>query len=103
MRRDQRESPYITHPLLVAQILWETGGIRETAILTTAILHDTIEDTSTSPDELQSRFGAEVLRFVPEVTDDKSLPKIERKRRRRCTRPTIQAGQVGQAERGCGF
>lgn len=81
VRKDQRESPYITHPLLVAQILWEIGGIRETAILTTAILHDTIEDTPTSPDELESRFGAVVLRIVLEVTDDKSLPKIERKRR----------------------
>ena len=81
VRKDQRGSPYITHPLLVAQILWETGGIHDTDILTAAILHDTVEDTPTTPDELRSRFGSEVLRIVLEVTDDKSLPKIERKRR----------------------
>lgn len=81
VRKDQRGSPYITHPLTVAQILWEVGGIQNTKILSAAILHDTLEDTSTTRNELASRFGDFVLTIVLEVTDDKSLPKMERKRR----------------------
>ncbi len=45
-----------------------------------AILHDTLEDTNTVPDEIRDNFGDEVLSLVLEVTDDKSLPKTERKR-----------------------
>ena len=45
-----------------------------------AILHDTVEDTSTTFDEVESRFGPEVRQIVSEVTDDKNLPKLERKR-----------------------
>jgi guanosine-3',5'-bis(diphosphate) 3'-pyrophosphohydrolase len=45
-----------------------------------AVLHDTIEDTETSPEELEARFGSEVRALVLEVTDDKQLPKAERKR-----------------------
>lgn len=45
-----------------------------------AILHDTVEDTNTTLDEIESKFGPEVRHIVSEVTDDKSLPKMERKR-----------------------
>ncbi|CAM9332793.1 unnamed protein product [Lampetra planeri] len=43
-----------------------------------ALLHDTVEDTDTTPAELEAKFGAIVARIVQEVTDDKSLPKQER-------------------------
>jgi guanosine-3',5'-bis(diphosphate) 3'-pyrophosphohydrolase len=81
VRKDQRGSPYVTHPLTVAQLLWEIGGVRATDTLTAAILHDTLEDTPTSKEELRQGFGEQVLLIVLEVTDDKSLPKLERKRR----------------------
>ncbi len=45
-----------------------------------ALLHDTVEDTDTTIDELEYMFGPTVARIVQEVTDDKSLPKEERKR-----------------------
>lgn len=45
-----------------------------------ALLHDTVEDTDTTLDELELHFGAQVRRLVEEVTDDKTLPKLERKR-----------------------
>jgi hypothetical protein len=48
----------------------------------TAVLHDTVEDTETTPAELEARFGADVRAVVEEVTDDKTLPKEERKRLR---------------------
>ena len=80
VRKDDRQSPYITHPLQVAQTLWGTGGVRDTKTLIAAILHDTIEDTSTTQDEVREKFGDEVLAIVLEVTDDKSLEKLVRKR-----------------------
>ncbi len=79
-RKDQPLSPYINHPLEVARLLWEVGGIRDEATLAAAILHDTIEDTDTTLDEIRETFGEEVLGLVLEVTDDKSLPKMRRKR-----------------------
>jgi len=81
IRKDKNGSPYITHPLAVAQILWEIGEIYNTEILSAAILHDTLEDTPTTIAELADHFGDTVLAIVLEVTDDKSLPKLERKRR----------------------
>ena len=54
--------------------------MRATPILQGAVLHDTVEDTDTTLDEIEEVFGVEVRRIVDEVTDDKSLPKAERKR-----------------------
>ena len=56
------------------------AGITDTTTLVAAVLHDTIDDTKTTYDELLARFGQEVADVVAEVTDDKSLPKAERKR-----------------------
>ena len=80
VRKDQQHSPYITHPLTVAQVILNIGDVSDLTILTAAILHDTIEDTCTNNSEIQDRFGNQVLNLVLEVTDDKSLPKMERKR-----------------------
>jgi guanosine-3',5'-bis(diphosphate) 3'-pyrophosphohydrolase len=79
-RKDVPRSPYINHPIEVAELLWRMGEIRDEAVILAALLHDTIEDTETSPDEIRSLFGQEVLGIVLECTDDKSLPKAERKR-----------------------
>lgn len=83
--RDQRRknieaSPYINHPIEVAELLARVGGVNDPVALQAAILHDTIEDTQTTPEELEEAFGFEVARVVLEVTDDKSLSKDERKR-----------------------
>lgn len=79
-RKGADGSPYINHPIEVANELAGVGGIDDIAILMAAVLHDTVEDTGTHPEELEKRFGADVRRLVEEVSDDKSLPKIERKR-----------------------
>jgi guanosine-3',5'-bis(diphosphate) 3'-pyrophosphohydrolase len=78
-RKDPAQTPYINHVIEVAAILARDGVTDRTALLA-AILHDTIEDTDTTPEELAERFGSEVRDVVLEVTDDKSLPKAERKR-----------------------
>src|SRR5579863_6095940 len=83
--RDQRRkgaeaSPYINHPIAVANVLANEAHIIEPVVLAAALLHDTIEDTDTTVDELVAEFGSEIAGIVLEVTDDKSLPKQERKR-----------------------
>ena len=79
-RKDADASPYINHPLTLADILAREGGVEDAKVIAAALLHDTVEDTETSIDELEARFGASVASIVAEVTDDKSLPKDERKR-----------------------
>jgi guanosine-3',5'-bis(diphosphate) 3'-pyrophosphohydrolase len=78
-RKDAKSSPYINHPIQVAETLWMIGEVRDLTLLLASILHDTIEDTDTSPDEIKTQFGEDVLALVIEVTDDKSLPKQVRK------------------------
>ncbi|EAX02125.1 HD domain containing 3, isoform CRA_a [Homo sapiens] len=64
----------------VARILTHEAGITDIVVLQAALLHDTVEDTDTTLDEVELHFGAQVRRLVEEVTDDKTLPKLERKR-----------------------
>ncbi|KAL4613256.1 guanosine-3',5'-bis(diphosphate) 3'-pyrophosphohydrolase MESH1 [Arapaima gigas] len=78
-RKDPEATPYINHPIGVATILSHEGGITDIEVLQAAVLHDTVEDTDTTVAELQARFGQTVARIVQEVTDDKTLPKQERK------------------------
>jgi guanosine-3',5'-bis(diphosphate) 3'-pyrophosphohydrolase len=80
-RKDRDASPYINHPIALADVLANEGGISDSDVLAAALLHDTIEDTKTSAAELESHFGAKIKNIVLEVTDDKSLAKDERKRR----------------------
>ena len=78
-RKDSKQSPYINHPIQVAEILWTIGEVRDLDLLVASILHDTMEDTATNPEEIKVEFGEAVLALVLEVTDDKSLPKQVRK------------------------
>lgn len=79
-RKDAEASPYINHPIALANLLACEAGIDDVSVLAAALLHDTIEDTNTSTDELIAAFGGEIAALVLEVTDDKALPKAERKR-----------------------
>lgn len=79
-RKGLDHQPYINHLIQVTGLLWQVGGVRDPVTLTAGLLHDSIEDTGASPQEIGARFGGEVLALVLEVTDDKSLPKSERKR-----------------------
>src|SRR5580658_1139314 len=79
-RKDEAASPYINHPIALANILANEGGVLDPVVIVAALLHDTIEDTETTLEELRAEFGAQVAGIVMEVTDDKSLAKAERKR-----------------------
>ena len=78
-RKDEEASPYINHPIALVSILAVEAGIHDPDVLCAALLHDTIEDTETSVEELVETFGGHVASLVQEVTDDKRLPKAERK------------------------
>lgn len=79
-RKDKRATPYINHPIELAELLINEGDISDTTVIVAAILHDTVEDTETTAEELEAGFGREIAAIVMEVTDDKDLPKQERKR-----------------------
>ncbi|WP_459190627.1 HD domain-containing protein [Ralstonia pseudosolanacearum] len=79
-RKDHEASPYINHPIALANVLANEAGVEDERVLMAAVLHDTIEDTETTEQELLRLFGKDVTDIVMEVTDDKSLPKTERKR-----------------------
>jgi len=78
-RKGDDAAPYINHPLEVANLLANVGEVKDYNVLIAAILHDTIEDTKTTEEEITELFGKRVCKYVLEVTDDKSLPKAERK------------------------
>lgn len=79
-RRKDGETPYINHPLGLMRVLAEEGGVRDPELLAAAALHDVVEDCGVEFETLAALFGPKVAAIVAEVTDDKSLPKPERKR-----------------------
>lgn len=91
-RKGHLASPYINHPIDVALIIVRDGGVATAPVLTAALLHDTIEDTDTTVEELASRFGREVASIVSEVSDDPSLAKPEQRRRQEQTASSLSYG-----------
>jgi guanosine-3',5'-bis(diphosphate) 3'-pyrophosphohydrolase len=79
-RKDVEASPYINHPIALAEVLVREGRVSDAEILAAALLHDTLEDTRTTAEELQAAFGERVVGIVEEVTDNKQLRKATRKR-----------------------
>lgn len=79
-RKDEDATPYINHPIALANILCNEGHVTEVDVICGALLHDTVEDTDTTSAELEREFGISISNIVEEVTDNKDLPKSERKR-----------------------
>lgn len=79
-RKGVRNTPYINHPLEVADLLSRVGGIEDPVVLAAAILHDTIEDTNTTRVELATVFGNDIAALVAELTDEPGLMWQQRKR-----------------------
>ena len=72
-RKGVDASPYINHPISLANILCNEGHITDVNVICGALLHDTVEDTSASELELLEQFGPEIAGIVMDVTDNKSL------------------------------
>ena len=79
-RKNKESTPYINHPLGVANYIASVGKVYDPVVLQAALLHDTIEDVGVTYDEIVQEFGVEVANIVQEVTDDKSLSKVDRKK-----------------------
>lgn len=98
-RKGAASEPYINHLLEVAQLVSAAIAERDTNLVIAALLHDTVEDAGVKREELIERFGLDVANLVAEVTDDKSLPKPERKRLqienapKKSARPSDQVGR----------
>lgn len=78
-RKDVDASPYVNHPISLANILANEAGVSDIAVICGALLHDTVEDTNTTFEELEREFGVEIKDIVKDVTDDKTLEKAVRK------------------------
>lgn len=79
-RKDPQSTPYVNHVINVSTILAVEAKVDDEAVLMAALLHDVVEDTDATFDDVEKLFGADVSSLVREVTDDKSLEKQERKR-----------------------
>jgi guanosine-3',5'-bis(diphosphate) 3'-pyrophosphohydrolase len=79
-RKGRGSEPYINHLAEVANLLATATGGRDAELIAVGWLHDTIEDTATTQEELAQRFNERVANLVAEVTDDMSLPKSTRRR-----------------------
>lgn len=105
-RKDINASPYINHPLQVASVInsvdfddqygnkLDTNSILEiqSNVLCAAVLHDVLEDTQTTFDELERRTNTEIASLVLEVTDDPDLPRAERKAKQIANAPKLSDG-----------
>lgn len=76
--RKDGTTPYVGHAFRVSLIVRHVFGIDDPAMLTAALLHDTIEDTTTDFDDLVKHFGREVADWVALLTKDKRLPEEDR-------------------------
>jgi (p)ppGpp synthase/HD superfamily hydrolase len=79
-RKGVAQEPYVNHLAEVALLLAEATGGADAALVAAGWLHDVVEDTEAELEEIEQQFGADVAALVAEATDDKSLPKAERKR-----------------------
>jgi len=102
-RKDADASPYINHPIAVAAVLAVEGDVTDGPTLVAAILHDTVEDTETTFEELSGQFGEDVSNLVHEVTDDKSLDKAVRKQLQieHAAKSSAKAKQIKLADKIC--
>jgi len=78
-RKNKEKDPYINHPLEVAKLIQTVGKCNDENILKAALLHDVVEDTDVSIEEIQQEFGPVVASIVKEVTNDQSLKKWDKK------------------------
>src|SRR6516165_10557801 len=80
-RKGRGGEPYINHLAEVANLLATATDGADAELVAAGWLHDAIEDTDTTREELAQKFSDRVAALVVECTDDMSLPKAERRRR----------------------
>jgi hypothetical protein len=79
-RKNAKKTPYITHPLTVAEKILTLGKVYDADVIIAALLLDTIDDTHATFQDVRNRFGDKVEGYVRELTQDKSLSTVKRKK-----------------------
>jgi guanosine-3',5'-bis(diphosphate) 3'-pyrophosphohydrolase len=79
-RKNKFKTPYINHPIGVANLIVSVGKVYDLATIQGGLLHDTVEDTPVTLDQIEENFGKKLRQIVADVSDDKSLHKVERKK-----------------------
>jgi guanosine-3',5'-bis(diphosphate) 3'-pyrophosphohydrolase len=102
-KRKDGKTPYINHPIEVFDVLINEGAVNDTDILIGALLHDTVEDTDATFEEIETEFGATIKSLVEECTDDKSLSQDDRKAKQIETAPhkSDKAKNIKLADKIC--
>ncbi|EFO18322.1 hypothetical protein LOAG_10172 [Loa loa] len=77
-RKDAAQTPYVNHPIGVAYILTSEGQITDTTTIIAAILHDIVEHTKTTDEEIRKMFGDEIADIVKECTMVRSMKREAR-------------------------
>lgn len=78
--RKDGQTPYVSHVFRVCLVVRDIFGIDDRRVLSAALLHDTLEDTTTDFDDLEEQFGAEVAGWVAALSKDKRKSEIEREK-----------------------
>ena len=91
-RKGASQRPYIGHCIEVARLVADVGKVEDANVLAAALLHDTVEDTDTTREELREEFGQVIDDIVAEVTDDKTLDSAVRKDAQVAHAPNLTAG-----------
>jgi guanosine-3',5'-bis(diphosphate) 3'-pyrophosphohydrolase len=78
--RKDGQTPYASHPFRVCLVVREVFGFDDPRMLAAALLHDTIEDTTTDFDDIEEAFSREIAEWVACLSKDKRLPEATRER-----------------------
>jgi hypothetical protein len=99
-RKNKAKTPYISHLFGVTYYVVKIGQVRDPQAIQAALLHDVVEDTGVTLEEVQGQFGASVAGYVAELTDDPSLPALESKHRQVALAPktSLEATQIKLAD-----
>ena len=87
-KRKATGESFITHPIGVAEILYDEGFVTNIEVIVAALLHDTVEDTDATLDDIEKEFGSNIAKYVEQCSDDKSLSQVERKKLQIVKAPT---------------
>jgi (p)ppGpp synthase/HD superfamily hydrolase len=100
-RKNKEKTPYVSHPIGVTYHLMVVGEIREVSVIIGALLHDVMEETQTTFEEIENKFGRAVASLVREVTDDKSIAREARKRLQviNASHQSKEAAQINLADK----
>lgn len=91
-RKDAAASPYINHPLALVDVLVNEGRVSDIHTIVAALLHDTIEDTDATAEEIGREFGLVVRSIVEEVSDSPGLNRKARKQAQIDRAPSLSSG-----------